>query len=337
MLTRRKEQVLRAIVGEYVSMGIPVASESIARRYELGVSPATIRHEMVELEEEGYIRQPHTSAGRIPSDRGYRYYVEFLIEGEELPWEEQCTVRHQFHQVERELEEWARLAAAVLSHLVRNVAVVTLPKAVESRLRHVELILLQEFLALMIIVFQEAKLRRQIVTLSESVSAEGLSTIARRLSEAYAGLTGRQIVAKRFSLSNLEWQIVGAMVQALEAEEEQEYDEPYVAGLHHIPVQPEFGSAEDMAQLMGLLEAGRVESILPRRPSGGEVQVVIGGENRQQGMSNVSVVAADYGVRDQYSGVIGVVGPTRMPYPRAIGTVRFLSSVMSELASEVYG
>src|SRR3972149_1747606 len=110
MLTKRMEDILRIVVGDYVSTAVPVGSESIALRYRLGVSPATIRHEMGHLEEDGYITHPHTSAGRIPADKGYRYFVEVLMEEEELGSDEERRIRHQFHKVEMEWEEWARAA-----------------------------------------------------------------------------------------------------------------------------------------------------------------------------------------------------------------------------------
>ncbi|MEE9400959.1 MAG: HrcA family transcriptional regulator, partial [Dehalococcoidia bacterium] len=121
MLTQRRSNILKIVVGEYISTGLPVSSHTIARR-GMGVSPATIRNEMVELEEEGYLCQPHTSAGRIPSDKGYRHYIESIMGGVQLSLAEQRLIRHQFHQVESEVEEWTRLAAAILSRTVRNVA-----------------------------------------------------------------------------------------------------------------------------------------------------------------------------------------------------------------------
>ena len=126
------------------------------------VSPATVRLEMARLEDEGYISQPHTSAGRVPSDKGYRYYVESLMAEEALPWEERETIRHQFHQAERAMEQWFQLAAAVLAHSVSNFAVVTSPRSKETRLRHVQLVPLQELSALCVVVLNEARIRQQV-------------------------------------------------------------------------------------------------------------------------------------------------------------------------------
>src|SRR3990170_6782512 len=140
MLTDRREQVLRFIVEEHVRTAQPVASGAVVSRYGMPVSPATVRNEMARLEEEGFIVQPHTSAGRVPTDRGYRYYVEALMPVESLPEDAQQTIRHQFHQAARELEEWARLAAAILAARLHNAAVVTAPHSPKPRLRWLELV-----------------------------------------------------------------------------------------------------------------------------------------------------------------------------------------------------
>src|SRR3990172_1175919 len=155
-LTERRAPLLSLIIREYVDSATPVGSDTMVRRYELPFSSATIRNEMARLEDDGYITHPHTSAGRVPSDKGYRYYVEALMAEEALPWQEQETMRHQFHQSRGVLEEWLRLAAAVLAQAVHNIAVVTTPRAPASRLRHIELVGLQEFMVLFVLVLQEA-------------------------------------------------------------------------------------------------------------------------------------------------------------------------------------
>src|SRR5947209_12381172 len=138
--SERRRAILKIIVQEHVATARPVASETIARRYALGVSAATIRNEMAALEEMGYIHQLHTSAGRAPSARGYRFYVEHLMEEPTLAAEEQRTIAHQFHQAHPELGQWLHLAAAVLAHSVHNAAMVTAPRAPQTRFKHLELI-----------------------------------------------------------------------------------------------------------------------------------------------------------------------------------------------------
>jgi len=337
MLTRRRQRILSIIVGEYISKGVPVSSEVVAKK-GLGVSPATIRNDMMGLEEEGYIMHPHTSAGRIPTDKGYRHYIESLMSYARLSPDEQFMIRHQFHQVERVVEEWTRLAAAILSSMVHNVALVTLPKPVEAKLKHLELISLQDLLVLLVLVLKEAKLRQQMLTLEETVSQEDLSESARKLTSAYDGLTASQILARDLKLSPSEEQVVKAIVQIMEAEEGEEFEEPYVDGLRHMLKQPEFASSARIAAIMEVFEQkSLLKSLLPRLLRGEGVQVVIGRENKENVMRDCSVIITKYGIPGEVGGALGVMGPTRMEYNRAIPTVSFLSKVMSELVSELYG
>ncbi len=332
MLTKREERVLKIIVGEYISSAMPVASEGIARKHELGVSPATIRNDMAYLEEEGYITHPHTSAGRIPADKGYRYYVESLMEEMELALAERNTIRHLFHQVETDMEEWVQLAAALLSRIVRNLALVTFPKASLARLRHMELVALHEFLALLVIVLQEAKLKRQILPLEQATSQDELSMIANKLNAAFEGMTSGQIAAKRLELPPLEEQVVQALIRVLEVEDQQRHEEPYLDGLRDLLSQPEFAHSERMLRILDLFQdRSLLKSILTQATAEGFVQVIIGEENIQESLRNFSLVLTRYGVVGETTGILGVIGPTRMSYERAISGVRYLGTVMSEL------
>ena len=337
MLTRRRDRILSIIIGEYISKGVPVSSDVVAKK-GLGVSPATIRNEMMELEEEGYLVQPHTSAGRIPTDKGYRHYIESLMGYARLSRDEQFLIRHQFHQVENAVEEWTRLAAAILSGIVHNVALVTLPKPVEARLKHLELVALQESLVLLVLVLKEAKLRQQMMTLEGNVSQEELSASARKLTAAYSGLIASEIADKELKLSPVEAQVMKIVSELMRDEEGEEYEEPYIDGLRHMLRQPEFASSDKIAAIMEMLEQkSLLKSFLPRVLTGEGVRVVIGRENKENMMRDCSVILTKYGIPGEVGGAIGVMGPTRMEYQRAIPTVSFLSTVMSEMVSELYG
>lgn len=337
MLNRRRGDILNIVVSEYISTGLPVSSDAVARR-GLGVSSATIRNEMAGLEEEGYLSQPHTSAGRIPLDKAYRHYIQSALGKVHLSPTEQRDIRHQFRRVESEVDTWARLAAAILSQAVRSVAIVTLPKPYEPRLKHLELVSLHEFLALLILVLREAKLRQQMLTLDEAVSQEELSAAAQRLTGACAGLTSGEISTLRSELSRVEGQVLRATVQIMRAEEAEDSEEPYVDGLRHMLGQPEFASGSKLAAIVGLFEQkSLLRSLLPRVDPGERVRVVIGKENRQEVIRDCSMVVSRYGIPGEVGGAIGVVGPTRMQYNRAIASVCFVSSVMSEMVGELYG
>jgi len=336
MLSERKEHILRIIVGEYISLASPVGSEAIARRCGLGLSAATIRNEMARLEEDGYIIRPHISGGGIPSDRGYRYYVESMVQ-EEVPLEEQRMLSHLFHQVERELAEWNRLAAALLARMVHNVAIVTSPKAAASRIKHLELVALQESLALLILLLQQAKLRQQLIAFDEVISQGELGAISRKLNALFQGLTRSQVLARSVELSPVEEQVKNAVVQIMAGEDERRYEEPYIEGLRHILTQPEFAHAQNMLCLMEVLESKDiVRGLLPEMLVEGGVRVIIGAENREDAMKECSMVVTQYGVPGEVNGVLGVIGPRRMPYGRAISSVRYMGSLMSDLVAELY-
>ncbi len=169
-------------MAQYIVKAAPVPSQSIAVQAGLRVSPATIRNEMACLEKEGYIIRPHTSAGSIPSDKGYRFYVESL-EKLELPSAEQRLIGHLLHQAEKEADSWLSLAATVLSRLVQNVALVTRPRSVDCKFKHIELVALQESLALLVLVLYGAKLKQKLITFSQAVPQGTLTAIANKLNE----------------------------------------------------------------------------------------------------------------------------------------------------------
>jgi len=337
MLSPRAGIILKSIAGQYIVKGMPVSSQSITTDYELGVSPATIRNEMVRLEQEGYIIRPHPSAGSIPSDKGYRYYVETLTDIE-LPLTEQRLISHLFHQVEKELEEWLRLAAALTARFVQNVAIVTMPKPVNCRFKHIELVALQDSLALVVLVLRGARVKQQLITFDQVITQPELTTTANKLNAAYSGLSRPQILAKATELSTTEQPVTDCLLKIMRAEDEQEYEEPYLDGLHFMINQPEFALSHRVLALMELIEQRNLlKAIIPPEPASRRVQIIIGKENKAEVIRDYSVVIRQYGLPDEAVGTICIVGPTRMPYARAISTVGYLSSVLSELVAELYG
>ncbi len=337
MLTARRETILKSIVGQYIVKATPVASQSIVSDHELGVCPATIRSEMAHLEEAGYIIRQHPSAGSIPSDKGYRYYVESLGEIE-LPLVEQILISHLFHQVERELEEWLRLAAKLIAQLVHNMAVVTTPKTINCRFQYLELVNLQDSLALGIFVLRGARIKKRLINFDETISQSKLTSIANRLNAVYSGLARSEILAKGIELSPVEQQITDYLLKIMQAEDEQEYEEPYLDGLHFMFSQPEFTQSQHMKSLMELIDHRNLAKIIaPEGIKNQELQVVIGRENRAEAIQDYSVILGRYGLANEASGTIGVIGPTRMPYARAIATISYLSSLMSRLTADLYG
>lgn len=338
VLTKRQENILRLVISDYIQSASPVASESIAHRHDLGVSPATIRNEMADLEEIGYLVAPHTSAGRVPSEKGYRYYVESLMEEVELPVSEQNMIRHQFHQSRMDMEEWTRLSAAILSRMVSNLGLVTLPKLVECRLKHLRLVALQDNLALLILVLQEAKVKQQVQDFGETVSQETLDFISIRLSDLYKGFTSTRISEKGALPAPNDEKVRLAIAEMMHTEDEKEYPEPHIDGLRHLLLQPEFANNVRVRGIIDALESRALwHAILPHVLTGEGIRVVIGDESRDTPIRDCSVVLARYGIPGEVEGALGVLGPTRMEYARAVSTVRYLSTLMKELITELAG
>jgi len=337
MLSVRSGKILNSIIRQYIARAAPVPSQDIAKDAGLKVSPATIRNEMANLEHEGYLVRPHTSAGCIPSDKGYRHYVE-SIDNTLLPREEQRLISHTFHQVEKEVETWLSLTASLLARLVQNVAIVSLPKSTDCKLKHVEIIALQDSRALAVVVLYGAKVKQKLLTFDENVSQEALAVLCNKLNAAYYGLTGKQILDKKPELSELEKQATDFLVEIMQAEDSQDYEEPYLEGWHFILNQPEFAQSDHMRALMELVEhRGLLKVIVPTKFNRQGVHVIIGRENKEEAIQNCSVVICQYGLPNEATGTIGVVGPTRMPYSRTIPTVYYLSSVLSGLVASLYG
>lgn len=334
----RQETILKIIISEYISTAQPVPSEILAKKYQLGVSPATIRNEMARLEAEGYIFKPHTSAGSVPSAKGYRYYVETLENTLELPPTEQRLIQHLFVEVEKQLTEWIRLTAALSARLTQNATLVSMPKVPKPRLYRLELIALQDFLALLVLILREAKIKEQLLSFEEAITQEDLNKISRKFNDIFSGLTYQQISARGAHLPPAEKQILNALVNMMQIEDKQDYDEPHIEGLREMLTQPEFTRIEKVANLLEIIQSKLLlKAISSQLPQQQGVQVIIGEENKEEPLRDFSMVVTRYGIPGHASGAIAVVGPTRMHYGHNIAIVRHLANVLSNLMSELHG
>ncbi len=355
-LTERRQILLKLIIQEFVETAMPVASENLVRKYHLNVSPATVRNEMAALEELGYLTHLHTSAGRVPTDAGYRFFVENLMERTPLSLPEQRTIRHQFYQVRGELDQWIQLAGAVLARTAQNASVVTPPRTAERlRFRHLELVPVHESVALAVVVFHGGIVKQQTFALEAARSPDDLRRIAARLSDILADL-GLEVIEELLTrdaalpqpaLGSLERTATEIVVRAMQTFEEQSQEQIYSDGLIEMLSQPEFIPAlgrddaeravERMRRALEILKRGRgLGPLIPQALASDGVQVIIGGENSADEMREYSVILARYGVDRAVAGVLGIIGPTRMAYPRSISTVRYISSLMSDLLAELY-
>jgi heat-inducible transcriptional repressor len=340
-LTTRQQAILGLVIREYVSAATPISSKVIVEAYGLGISSATVRNEMAHLEECGYLTHPHTSAGRVPTDEGYRYFVERLLGETELPLAERRMIRHQFHQVRPEMDQWLKLSASVLAQAAQSVAWITAPAATaQHAFKHLELISIRDSLALVVLVLQGGTVKQRVLTLPQPLSQEELSRMATHLNEHFEGLTADEVVAQLTPLTPLEAQVGELVAEVMGPPDERARSEVYRDGLINILQQPEFAEGQSARQVFGLFEESNfLEIVLADvlAPAAGGVQVIIGGEGPWEELSDCSLVLSRYGVVSRATGDLGVLGPRRMPYGRAISAVRYVSNLMSELIHELYG
>ncbi|MCH8199047.1 MAG: heat-inducible transcription repressor HrcA [Chloroflexi bacterium] len=334
-LNERRQSLLEFIVGDYIQTAVPVASQQIAKRHRLRVSPATIRNDMAELEELGYISRPHASAGGVPADAAYRFYVERVAPRPRPSRRFEARVRSAIEPEAGDPEGWAREAAAVLSDAVLNVAIATTPRASHARIKQLQLVHLHDRHALLVLVMQEARLRRHIVPFTEPISQEELTALAARLNATLAGLSAaevRRVWAVGRDDGGAADAVVAELTRLLDEEEREGLAHRYTEGLRHMLSQPEFQSAVSAREAVEVVEDDdMLRNVLSEQAGAGSVQVIIGGESHSQQLRPYSVVIARYGTPGQAMGVIGILGPTRMDYVRAISSVRYLADFLSGL------
>jgi heat-inducible transcriptional repressor len=343
-LSPRKEAILRSLVEEYIRSATPVASETLRSKYMLPWGAATVRNEMASLEEEGLLFQPHTSAGRIPTDLGYRYFVEHLMLESALSLDEQRQIRHQFYQVQYQLDEWVRLTASVLSRALQSAAVVTPPRAAEGRLKHFEVLSLQDMVALLVVVLQEGTVKQERLLLDMPVTQEELSALSQHMNRVFVDLTAPQLEqqAESMRLDDNGRMVVNAIARMLSQHGEYTAETFYHDGILQMLNQPEFTTLglehernQRIRKVVEVLEQNRLLPALAAQVPAGGVQVIIGGENEFEDMKDVSLVVSRYGREGQAGGLLGVVGPTRMQYSRAIAVVRYMTEVLNDLLAEL--
>jgi heat-inducible transcriptional repressor len=336
-LNPRRRSILKHIIEEYVVTAQPVGSEVIARQQRPAVSSATVRNEMAVLEGFGFIAQPHTSAGRVPTDSGYRYYVEHLMPGlTPLPTEER-RIRHQFHQVESQVGQWAHLASSVLADTLHAAAVVTLPVSPKARVRRLELVGLSEHVVLIALILSSGAVRQHVQRLAELLDEDELSSLTARLNGALAEKTAGQAARHAERHGGPERLFAAAVARMLEQADRQTFEEIYYEGLSHILDQPEFAQSDKLRPVVEVLERSQVlGAFLADAMIETGVRVIIGNEHRLEPLRSTATVLARYGSEDHVRGVLGVVGPTRLPYWRAVPMVRFMASLMDVLVENSY-
>jgi len=338
-LTQRQSQVLELVVRQYTETATPVSSKSLARQAVLDVSAATIRNDLARLEELGLLTHPHTSAGRVPTNMGYRYFIERMMPERPLPLAERRHIQHQFHQLGLELTQWLQLSAVVLADTVRNATLVTAPRAPQVHFKHLELVATHGNAVLLVLVLEDGTVRQQGLLTRQTLSQEVLSNISDRLSAMCRGLVASEIEALLGSeLNALEREVMKLVAACMREIDDSAVVEAYHEGLRHLFAQPEFHDGASISQAMRLLETEWLAAeILPQVLAADGVTVIIGGSSKTLDLRGYGLVLSRYGVRHNLVGALGVLGPTRMQYDRVIPAVRYVAGLLNDLLWSLFG
>lgn len=339
MLDERKLSVLRAIVADYVSSREPVGSKALVERHSLGVSPATIRNDMAALEEEGYIHAPHTSAGRIPTDKGYRLFVDHLVQLRPLSGSERRAIES-FLSGPVDLDDAVERTVRLLSQLTRQLAVVQYPSLGRSTLRHVELVQLSQHRLLVVSIFETGAVDQRLLECPEPVSAEDLLAVRDRINRAVAGSEVATVLARLdevpagFNIAGQQLLAAAVIAAMRESISERREDRVVFAGTGNLARQWD-GTGDSLDQVLEMLEEQMVLlRLLGNANENDRLRVRIGTENAESGLMGTSVVAAGYGAVDKVFAHLGVVGPTRMDYSNTMSAVQAVAQYLGRIVTD---
>ncbi|HJS28617.1 MAG TPA: heat-inducible transcriptional repressor HrcA [Anaerolineales bacterium] len=338
-LTPRQKLVLALVIRHYIETAEPVGSKVLVEDYQLDFSSATVRNEMVALTDLGYLHQPHVSAGRVPTESGYRYFVGELTGHSELPVDARRTISHQFYQAGNDMDDWMRLAASVLAHQSHSASLVTAPLSAKTVFKHLELISTLGRQVLMVLVLEGGEVRQQMLVLAEPVMQEKLSQVAAQINETCSGYDAERISLAASQMDELGRDIIRLIAGEVGHGGALSPGEVYRDGLTYVLGEPEFSDSGPARNALKVLEERTLlEDLLTRTVMNtdiGGVQVVIGGEGIWEELRDCSMVLARYGVPGLATGMLGILGPIRMAYGRNISTVRFVANLLSNFVGDM--
>lgn len=335
----RKRLILQAIIEDYISTAEPVGSRTISKKYLTGTSPATIRNEMADLEDMGYIEQPHTSAGRIPSDKGYRLYVDGIMEQKTLNDAHRERIRKEFVDTLGEIDRLVKHASRLLSQMTQYTSIVTTPQLRRTSLKHIQLIKIDASTALAVIITNAGIVKNSVLRLTADVSPEMLERITNMLNESLAGLNFEDIdninldylISHSANHAEIIDQIVPELVQTLLYSDTSEI---YHDGAANILNLPEYNDINKARNFLNTLEE---KELLFRvlNEAQGDVSVSIGKENKYEELQDCSLITATYKINGKTIGSVGVLGPTRMEYNKVIAIVDCMTNNLSEILTKI--
>ncbi len=334
-LSSRKKDILQAVVTDYIKMAQPVGSRTISRRYQVGLSPATIRNDMADLEEMGYLLQPHTSAGRIPTQKGYRYYVDELMETADLEESEKDKIKqvYEFEKI-REIEEIIKYTTNLLSSLTNYTSLVIGPQLKKSAFKKLQIMPFDNQRALLLLVADTGFVKNKVIHYPQTLSSGELNRIVSYLNRRLEGLTIDKLTSRLISELRRDLyhhiKFLEETFTLLEESLAEDERRVFLGGTTNILSQPEFGDLEKVRALLSLFEQNALLANLLARPVAGidGITVRIGRENMLEEVQECSLVIATYCLGKEVVGTIGVLGPTRMEYSR---TIAILEQIVNQL------
>ncbi|QXM06206.1 heat-inducible transcriptional repressor HrcA [Crassaminicella indica] len=337
-LGERKLRILQAIIKDFISTAEPIGSRTLMKKYDLGVSAATIRNEMADLEEMGFLYQPHTSAGRIPSDKGYRLYVDSLMILDKLAQNQKQAIKKSFIESVGELEQIITTTSKILSQMTKLTSIVLSPQFEQSKLKSVQLVPIDEKSILLVIVSESGIVKNAILRINEDYTFDNLGMISKILNSKLKGLTIRDIDIHAVEEIKTEMRIFHSLIDAiipvlLSTLEEMVNVQLYLDGITNIFHLPEYHNIERARNFIEMLDQKKqIMELLMNSKDG--LDITIGKENKHEEMKDCSIVTATYKVKGFIVGKIGVIGPTRMNYEHIISVVDYVTKNLTELLND---
>lgn len=339
-LAPRQRQVLQIVTEEFVAQVKPVGSKKIARDWDLGVSPATIRNDLAHLERLGLLSKTHTSSGRVPTLLGYRLYVTHLIGDQQLPVSKRQSIRDQFEVMRKDSRNWLQDATQTLASVSHSLALATELQFVTQRLKHIELISVQERQVLMVMVMEAGQVQQQMLEVQQGLNQDALRDISNVLNVNLGGFTLAEMEERVTALQPAARRFAEVILQAMPiTRSESSLPTVVQRGLSHMLEAPEFAESQRARRFINIFDSqSRLHEILFDTEAPGQVHVFIAGEGKEEwsDLADVSMILSRYGITEQATGVVGIVGPVRMAYGYNIGVVRFTAALMSAFVRDVF-
>ena len=336
-MENRKQAILRAVVHEFTTNAVPVGSQALQSRYFVNLSSATIRSELAELADLGYLAQPHTSAGRVPTDSGYRYFVDFLMDLGPIPDRVQTYIRDELKAAPGDVEGMVERVAMTVAAVTQNASVASAPQGTLARIKHLDLVSLEPKEVLLILLLEGNLLRQQVVNTSEPATQADLTRLTAQFN---ASLSGRASDEARRHYDGaplgLEKELLGRVIAVLDMYEKGTENLVVHDGVRNLLRQPEFAESSRVHQVLEVLEETRYLTVLLRQLIGeSDLQIVIGSENTSSRLQGCAVVLTTYGPSDRLKGVVGVIGPTRMAYSQTVARLQAVARGASDRMAEL--